>query len=78
MLGQIDYTINDLFAQLGLDSDDTAIDNFIQANQLSDDILLTDAPCFTDTQKTFLKEEKQKNAVWAIVIDELNAHLHGQ
>lgn len=78
MLGQIDYTINDLFAQLGLDSDDTAIDNFIQANQLSDDILLTDAPCFTDTQKTFLKEEKQKNAVWAIVIDELNARLHGQ
>lgn len=78
MLGQINYTINELFAQLGLDNDDTAIENFIQANQLAESTLLIDAPFFDDAQKAFLKEEKEKNAVWAIVIDELNARLHGQ
>lgn len=78
MLGQTNYTMNDLFAQLGLDSNDEAIETFIKNHQLPEDILLTNAPFFNDSQKLFLQEEKQKNAVWAMVIDELNARLHGQ
>lgn len=78
MLGQTNYTMNDLFAQLGLDSSDEAIETFIKNHQLSENTLLTNAPFFNDAQKLFLQEEKQKNAVWAMVIDELNARLHGQ
>ena len=35
MLGEPEYNMNELFAQLGLDSSDEAIDKFIAENQLS-------------------------------------------
>ena len=34
MLGEPEYNMNELFAQLGLDSSDAAIDSFIENNQL--------------------------------------------
>ena len=33
MLGEPEYNMNELFAQLGLDSSDEAIDHFIENNQ---------------------------------------------
>ena len=33
MLGEPEYNMNELFAQLGLDSSDEAIDSFIEKNQ---------------------------------------------
>ncbi len=78
MLGDIDYTMNELFAQLGLDCDDAAIEAFIAAHQLDEDTKLKDAPFWNDSQRAFITEEFHKNAVWALVLDELNARLHGQ
>ena len=72
----LEYTINDLFAQLGLDSSDEAIENFIQNNQLPDNITLREAPFLDDQQKMFIQEEWRLDAVWSLVIDELNARLH--
>lgn len=78
MLGETDYTMNDLFAQLGLDSDDTAIEQFIATHQLPADVALKDADFLNDAQRAFIIEERQKDAVWALVIDELNARLHSE
>lgn len=72
----LEYTINDLFAQLGLDSSDEAIENFIQNNQLPDNITLREALFLDDQQKMFIQEEWRLDAVWSLVIDELNARLH--
>lgn len=76
MLGEPDYTINDLFAQLGLESSDEAIEKFIETHQLDKDEELIDADFWNDKQRMFLKEEWKLDAVWVEVIDELNVRLH--
>lgn len=76
MLGEQNYTLNDLFAQLGLDSSDEAIDQFIADNQLDEDTNLKDAKVWTEKQRTFLQEEWKRDAVWVEVIDELNVRMH--
>lgn len=76
MLDQSEYTMNNLFRQLGLESSDEAIERFIKENQLPEDLTLKDAPFLNDQQKAFIKEEWKLDAVWALVIDELNARLH--
>ncbi|WP_367105610.1 DUF2789 family protein [uncultured Psychrobacter sp.] len=76
MLGEPDYTMNDLFAQLGLDSSDEAIDNFIENNKLAKEEALIDSNIWSDNQRMFLQEEWRKDAAWVEVIDELNVRLH--
>lgn len=76
MLGDTDYTMNDLFAQLGLDSSDEAIETFIQNNQLPENTSLKEAPFLDEQQKMFICEEWKRDAVWSLVIDELNVRLH--
>ncbi|WLP94052.1 DUF2789 family protein [Psychrobacter sp. M13] len=76
MLGEPNYSINDLFAQLGLDSSDEAIDNFIEANKLSADEELVNAKIWSDKQRMFLQEEWKRDAVWVEIIDELNVRMH--
>ena len=76
MLGEPDYNINDLFAQLGLDSSDEAIDKFIEENKLSKDEELVNASIWNDKQRMFLQEEWKKDAVWVEIIDELNVRMH--
>lgn len=76
MLGEPDYNINDLFAQLGMDSSDEAIDAFIDNNKLDKDEELVNAKVWDDKQRMFLREEWKKDAVWALLIDELNVRMH--
>ena len=76
MLGEVDYNMNELFAQLGLDNSDEAIDKFIADNQLGKDEELVEADIWTDSQRMFLKEEWKKDAAWVEVIDDLNVRLH--
>ena len=76
MLGEPSYSINDLFAQLGLDSSDEAIDTFIDANKLAADEELVNAKIWSDKQRMFLQEEWKKDAVWVELIDELNVRMH--
>ncbi len=73
------HTINNLFAQLGLPSDQTAIENFIKTHsQLATNVLLSDATFWTPAQASFLREEILNDADWAEVIDQLNARLHAK
>ena len=71
------YSLNDLFAQLGLPSSDGEIESFIKThNQLAPSILLSEAPFWTPSQAMFLQEEIINDADWAEVIDQLNVMLH--
>jgi len=76
MLGEPDYTINDLFAQLGLDSSDEAIDNFVEKHQLAKSEKLIESNVWNDNQRMFLQEEWTKDAAWVEIIDDLNVRMH--
>jgi len=70
------HTMSNLFAQLGLPSEEAAVENFIAAHRpLENDIALYRAPFWSDAQRTFLKEEIIEDADWSAVIDELNGRL---
>ena len=71
------HTLNNLFAQLGLPSDDSAIEDFIKTHQhLAGDLTLSEAPFWSTAQAAFLRGEILKDADWAEVIDQLNVRLH--
>lgn len=70
------HTMSNLFAQLGLPADETAIEDFIARHRpLDNDIALYRAPFWSASQRAFLKEEIIEDADWAGVIDELNSRL---
>ena len=70
--------MSNLFAQLGLPNESAEIDQFIETHRpLPDNTLLQDAPFWSPSQATFLREEILRDADWAPVIDEMNADLHG-
>ena len=69
-------SLADLFAQLGLDSDQAGIDAFVASHSLPDDVKLIDAEFWTPQQARFLKEELREDADWAPIVDELNVLLH--
>ena len=69
--------INDLFVQLGLPSDEPAIEKFISEHRgLNSAQPLADAPFWNDAQASFLRQALAEDAEWAEVIDELNTRLH--
>lgn len=76
MLGEPEYSMNELFAQLGLDSSDEAIDSFIEKNPLAKEEKLTESNIWNDNQRAFLQEEWDKDAAWVETIDELNVRMH--
>lgn len=70
------HNLSDLFAQLGLPSEASAIAGFIAAHSpLPSGVPLIEAPFWTASQAGFLCEEILKDADWAEVIDELNEAL---
>ncbi|MCR8720146.1 DUF2789 domain-containing protein [Pseudomonas syringae] len=69
-------TLKDLFDQLGLDSDDHSIDEFVANHQLPNEVKVVEADFWSESQARFLKEELHKDAEWAPVIDDLNVLLH--
>ena len=76
MLGEPEYNMNELFAQLGLNSSDEAIDSFIEKNQLAKEEKLIESTVWNDSQRAFLQEEWNKDAAWVEVIDDLNVRMH--
>lgn len=71
------YSLEDLFAQLGLSNDPASIDAFIvQHHPLPNGVALYRAAIWSPTQRSFLKEEIIGDGDWALAIDELNRRLH--
>ena len=62
-----------LFAQLGLPSDAASICRFIDTHRpLHDTLKLSEAPFWTASQASFLREGLQADADWSPVIDALH------
>ena len=70
------HRFTDLFAQLGLPTDNPSIEEFIRKNSpLDAEVELADAPFWSDAQKAFLREEWREDADWAVLVDQLNLAL---
>ncbi len=70
-------TMHDLFAQLGLDHDEEAVQAFISRHRpLPEHLPLHQAPFWTPAQARFLEEQIKADAEWAPAIDQLNLGLH--
>ncbi|CAN5387628.1 DUF2789 domain-containing protein [soil metagenome] len=71
------HTMSDLFAQLGLPSEEADIQAFIASHRpLPGGAALADAPFWSTNQARFLREEILEDADWAEVVDQLNLALH--
>jgi hypothetical protein len=70
------HRLTELFAQLGLPTDPCSIGLFLFKNSpLNDCLRLEEAPFWTTSQATFLREKIQLDADWAGVVDQLNLAL---
>lgn len=72
----LQYNMQTLFQQLGLDDSDDAVLAFIKAHQLPENVKLGDASFWSAGQSQFLKEKWQGDDEWALVVDQLNEELH--
>lgn len=72
------HRFHDLFAQLGLPTDDVGIRAFLAANSpLAGTINLADAPFWTPAQAAFLREALQQDSDWTELADQLSVALRG-
>ncbi len=70
------HPFSDLFAQLGLPSDEAGIRAFIASHSpLPQDKELWEAPFWTPAQATLLRDEIIEDADWAEAVDQLNLAL---
>lgn len=70
------HQFSDLFAQLGLPSDEASIRAFIAKHSpLPQGADLWDAPFWTPAQATLLRDEIIEDADWAEAVDQLNLAL---
>jgi hypothetical protein len=72
------HSMHNLFDQLGLPSESTAIERFFADHRpLPDHLALHEATFWKPGQADFLREEILDDADWAGVIDEMNGKLRG-
>ena len=64
-------TLEELFEQLGLSSQQIHIERFIEKHQIKPGSVLTDAIYWTREQKAFLIEAKEEDSEWSDVVDQL-------
>lgn len=69
------HGIEDLFMQLGLASNEAAIEAFISNHHLPTDIPLEQAAFWSAGQAQFIHEAVEDDADWAEVVDQLDAQL---
>lgn len=70
------HRFTELFAQLGLPMDEASIRHFLKTHApIASEVLLADAPFWTPSQASLLREALQVDADWAEVVDRLDAAL---
>ncbi|WP_263265077.1 DUF2789 domain-containing protein [Pseudomonas sp. RIT-PI-S] len=72
----VHFTLESLFAQLGLGTTEEEIDKFIDEHQLPADVKVSEASFWSESQASFLKEAIQGDDEKAPWVDELNTRLH--
>ena len=69
---------SELFSQLGLPSETVDIVHFLTVHaSMADGIRLPDAPYWTVSQATFLRESLLQDSDWSGVVDQLSKALQG-
>lgn len=69
------HTLSDLFAQLGLPSDDDAVEGFLERHHLSGEEHLSEAPFWSDGQREFMEQAILDDSDWCEAVDELDTLL---
>ena len=70
------HSLVSLFDQLGLDSRDHAIEDFIKRHKpMPGNLDLSKADFWSASQASFLKQAKDEDADWAEIVDQLNVML---
>ena len=70
------HHFKDLFAQLGLPSDELGINHFIATHApLAENLRLAQAPFWTPAQATFLREAILQDSDWVELADQLSIAL---
>lgn len=70
------YSLNTLFAQLGLGNSDEEIDEFITSHcPIPEGKPIYEAPCWNRGQAELLKQSLEEDADWAEVVDQLDSRL---
>lgn len=64
--------LSHLFEQLGIDNSEDNIDKFIADNQIPNNVLISQANFWNESQKSFLKEAIDEDAQWSELIDHLD------
>jgi len=76
MNSQIEYTLETLFEQLGLDGSEEGMERFVAEHRpLVADVDLADAPFWSPAQAGFLSEAIAQDGAWALPVGELDALL---
>lgn len=71
------HPFSELFAQLGLPSDEAGIRAFIATHRpLPAGMKLAEAPFWNPAQAALLKQQLLEDADWAEIVDQLNLALH--
>ncbi|HJF28854.1 DUF2789 domain-containing protein [Acinetobacter bohemicus] len=76
MLMEQQVTLELLFEQLGLPSDEASIEQFVKDHQLDAKVALPDAEFWSEGQSAFLREHWHQDDEWIVIIDKLNQLLH--
>lgn len=75
-MGNLEHTMSDLFAQLGLPDADIEIDKFIHLHRpLADDLSLEKASFWNTGQSQFITESLGEDSDWSELVDQLNTRL---
>jgi hypothetical protein len=78
LMNQAMYHFSELFAQLGLPSDPYDIVHFLNVHTaMADGFRLPDAPYWTPSQASFLRESLLQDSDWSVVVDQLSKALQG-
>ena len=75
MLTEQQLTLELLFEQLGLPSDEASINQFTHTHQLPSEVALPDAEFWSEGQSAF-REHWHQDDEWIVIIDKLNQLLH--
>lgn len=66
------HTLTELFNQLGLESNQAAITQFVQAHPLAPGAALQDAAFWSEAQRHFIQESWHEDSDWSELIDQLD------
>jgi hypothetical protein len=69
------HSLQTLFQQLGLSSDEVSIENFIFNNRLGKATPLDHAACWSAHQAQFIREALDQDSDWSEVVDQLDVML---